>query len=93
MRIEGVERGDEPFDRLTWLAEQITSDLLDRPEYADVKCIVFLEDSERSGIKVHGYSDQTSALVALFVHMKAMFNAMGKDLEFVSVPDTPADLG
>jgi hypothetical protein len=85
--VDEVRKNKEPFDRLTELAEQITG-ALDDPEYSDVKCIVFLEDAKKGGVKMHGYDDPISAMAALFVHMKAVFAAEGKDLDFIAIPDT-----
>jgi hypothetical protein len=82
----GVIRGRVPVDRLTRLSVRMT-ECLDEPAYEDVKAIVFLHDAERGGIQIHGYDDDTEAMVDLFVHMKAVFQGMGKDLTFVGIPD------
>jgi len=89
--INDVTTSDQPFNRLTKLAAQMT-ELLDAPENADVKAIVFLNDSEGGGIQLSGYDDQIEAMAELFVHMKAVFNSMGKDLEFIPVPESPEGL-
>jgi len=81
---DDVRQSDEPFDRLTGLCAEMTA-AIDRPENADVKVIVFLADDEKSGIQVHGYETPTEAVADLFIHMKAMFNAQGKDLVFIPV--------
>jgi hypothetical protein len=44
------------------------------------KCIVFLQDSERGGLQLHGYEEDTDAIVDLFVHLRAIFRANGKEL-------------
>jgi hypothetical protein len=73
----------EPHDRLTRLCDAMTETLVAHEEYADdVKCIVFLDDDERGGLVLHGYDDDTEALANLFMHLKAIFNAQGKDLVF-----------
>jgi hypothetical protein len=87
-----VHTSNEPRDRLTRLCAQMTS-VLDEPEHADVKAIVFLTDQDRSGIQMSGYDDTTEGLADLLVHMKAMFQSMGKDLEFIGIPESPGGLG
>jgi hypothetical protein len=82
---------DEPFDRLTHLSVEMTMPL-ETPENTDVRAIVFLSDEHRSGIQLHGYDDPTEAMAELFVHMKAIFQSMGKDLDFVGIPDSPQGL-
>ncbi len=87
----GVEQSDEPMDPLTELCAQMTS-VLDEPENEGIKAIVFLTNKDRSGIQLAGYDDTAEAMADLFIHMKAMFQSMGKDLQFVSVPDSPGDM-
>lgn len=87
--MNDVRSEPEPFDRLTAIAEEITRGVQDNPEYADVKCIVFLSDSEQSGIKMSGYEDPVEGVADLFVHMKAIFASTGRDLEFIGIPGTP----
>lgn len=79
---------DEPQDRLTELCAEMIS-ALDRPENADVKAIVFLSDDERGGIAMQGYDDTSEGLADLFVHVKAIFQSMGTDLDFIGVPQVP----
>lgn len=47
----------------------------------DEKVIIFLQDSERGGIQLYGYDDESEALADLFIHMKAIFEASGKQLQ------------
>lgn len=76
-------RTTEPIDRLTRLCEAMTKALEAHPEFGeDVKCIVFLDDKERGGLQLYGYSDDIEALTHLFLHMRAIFRANGKDLLF-----------
>jgi hypothetical protein len=81
----------EPHDRLTHLTVRMT-ECLDEPANSDVKAIVFLSDTRLGGIQVHGYDDLTEAMADLFMHMKAVFNSMGKDIDFIGVPDSPEGL-
>jgi hypothetical protein len=48
----------------------------------DVKCIVFLDDGKRGGLQMHGYENDTDAMVDLLVHLRAIFKANGKELQF-----------
>jgi hypothetical protein len=86
-----VTTSSEPMDRLTRLCAEMTT-VLNEPENADVKAIVFLEDGEKGGIQTHNYEDTTDALADLFIHMQAMFKAEGKDLQFIGIPDSPEGL-
>ena len=70
----------EPHDRLTRLCAAMTTALDAHPERGEEKCIVFLQDSERGGLQLHGYEDDTDALVDLFLHLRAIFRAQGKEL-------------
>jgi hypothetical protein len=65
---------------------------LERPENDDVRAIVFLNDHERGGIQMHGYEDTNEGMADLFVHMKAVFQSMGGDLDFVGIPESPEGL-
>lgn len=82
---------DGPVDRLTELCDEMVS-ALDRPENADVKAIVFLSDAERGGIAMQGYDDSTEGMADLFVHVKAIFQSMGGDLDLIGIPDSPEGL-
>lgn len=81
----------EPFDRLTSLCAEMTT-VLDTEENADVQAVIFLMADERGGIQTHGYPDLNDAMVDLFVHLRAMFRATGRDLEFIAVPQSPEGL-
>jgi len=96
-----VKQADQPFTRLTRLCQSMTDALDDaleaeREEHrgdpeanlTPVKAIVFLEDDEKAGIQIRDYEDSVQAMAALFMHMKAIFQASGRDLEFVGIPDT-----
>ena len=74
----------EPHDRLTRLCAAMTTALEGHPERGDEKCIVFLqsEADHRGGLQLHGYDDDNEALADLFLHLRAMFRAQGKELLF-----------
>jgi hypothetical protein len=72
-----------PPGRLTRIAGNLASALEEHAERQDGdKVIVFADDGQRGGICMHGYSDDIEALADLFSHMRAMFRANGKDLQF-----------
>lgn len=78
-----------PIDRLSHLADEMMKPL-DRPENQDVKGMVFLHDKEKGTIGIHGYEGDDAgmeAVVDLFVHMKAVFEAHGKSLDFMALGD------
>lgn len=79
---------DRPHDRLTRIGDRLT-DLFDAdPEYQEGdKLIVFLDDGKRGGIAIHGYEDSTAAMVDLLLHLRAIFNANGKDLDLAFIGD------
>jgi hypothetical protein len=87
----GVTRGFEAIDRLTRLCVEMTEPL-DKPENWDVKAVVLLHDEDRGGIQIHGYDDEAEAMADLFIHMKAIFQAQGKDLQFIGIPESPEGL-
>ena len=73
----------EPHDRLTRLCAAMTEALDAHPERGDEKCIVFLQGDESAGIQLHGYEDDTEAMVDLILHLRAIFRANGKDMQIV----------
>jgi hypothetical protein len=77
VRTEG-----EPHDRLTRLCDAMTAALEAHPERGAEKCAIFLQDGERGGLVLHGYDDDTEALADLFMHLRAIFRANGKELMF-----------
>jgi hypothetical protein len=84
---DDVNRSEgEPHDRLTRLCAAMTDALDAHPERGDEKCIVFLQDTERGGLVLHGYDDDTEAMVDLFMHMRAIFKANGKTLQLHAIP-------
>ncbi len=84
---EGRIRREEgqPFDRLGRLCAAMAAALDAHPERGDEKCIVFLQNGDRSGYQLHGYEDDAEAVVDLLTHLRAMFNAQGKELVLVPI--------
>jgi hypothetical protein len=78
-------RSDRPHDRLTELCAVMTDALDAALEPGELpKCAVFLQDGERGGLQLHGYDDDTEAIVDLFLHLKALFESRGQT--FMVVP-------
>jgi len=92
MPIEDLRQDDQPFDRLTELANTMRESI-NTPDNNDVRGIVFLSDSEMSGIVLFGFDDPIRAMAELLVHMKAVFAAQGKgfgvmsDQGFMLIPE------
>lgn len=83
-----VKRTADPHDRLTRMCDEAIRAFETHPEHReDDKCIIFLDDGKRGGIVLHGYDDDTDAMVDLFMHLRAIFRANGKELGFVPMPD------
>lgn len=90
MSDRDVTRATEPHDRLTRLCAAMTDALEAHPEArGDERGVLMLQDGERGGIVLHGYDDETRALVDLFMHLGAIFRASGKELRLMDA-DTGA---
>lgn len=75
------KRTTEPHDRLTGLCDRMISVLdHDFDASGNEKCIIFIEDEKRSGIVLHGYEDDTEAMIDLLIHLKSIFKANGKEM-------------
>jgi len=93
--MDDARNSDRPFNRLTRLCDVMTTALDEAIEAEEpndeqrgkVRTIVFLEDDGGAGIETFGYESSIDAMVSLFVHMKAVFQAEGKDLEFIGIPE------
>ena len=78
-----VHRETEPFDRLTRITNRMLSVAEADPEWdAGDKMIIFMDAvaNNKSGLALHGYDDDLEAVAHLFMHMRAIFRANGKDL-------------
>jgi hypothetical protein len=85
---EEPHRTEEPHDRLTRICDAMTNTFDAHPEHqSDDKCIVFLDGDNRGGLVLHGYDDDMEAMVNLFMHLRAVFRANGKDLEIIALGD------
>lgn len=87
MTDDAIIKSDIPMDRLTRLCDAMTDGLVEHSEYdEDVKAVVMLLDAERGGIQLHGYDDDTEAMADILTHLRALFQANGKDLSVVTLP-------
>lgn len=90
-----VTRTTEPHDRLTRICDSMTKQFDLHPEkLPGDRCIVFIDsqDEKRGGINIHDYDDDVEAVVDLFMHMRAIMRANGKDLEFIGIPNDASGL-
>jgi hypothetical protein len=86
-RTEGV-----PHDRLTRIGDAMTVAFDVHAEHREGdRCIVFLQDGQMGGIAIHGYEDDSTAIVDLLLHIRAMFAANGKSLEIGFMNDDGFD--
>jgi len=77
-----------PHDRLTRIGNDILTNLENHPEsLPDDKCIVMMHNGIHGGIALHGYDDETHAVADMLVHLQAIFEAVGKELQIIAMPD------
>jgi len=73
----------EPHDRLTRICDAMTDTFVAHAEHHDGdKCVIFLDGEQRGGLVMHGYDNDAEALANVFMHLRAVFRANGKDLLF-----------
>jgi hypothetical protein len=88
-----AEMTRSPKDRLTRICDQMTKTFDMHPEHRkEDRCMVFLDDGKMGGIVLHGYENEQEAAVDLFLHLRAMFQAQGMNLEFIGIPNDVGDL-
>jgi hypothetical protein len=82
--MDTERREGDPFDGPTAIADE----MLEAGKRDGVRVIAFVttldEDGKpaRSGIGIGNYDDDNEAIVDLFIHLKALFEAQGKTLMF-----------
>jgi hypothetical protein len=84
--LDDTSKSNEPMDKLTRIGSRILDRLVMDEEYTpDIKAQVFILDKRGGGIGLHGYGadGDMDAFVDLFVHMKAILNANGKDMTVI----------
>lgn len=84
----------EPNDRLSRLAAAMTDALEAHPEYGGERAIVMLDSQVERRYMTHlsGYDDETEAVVDLFLHLRAMMRATGRDLDLIGIPNDASGL-
>lgn len=88
-----AEVSETPQNRLAMVGNALSKVLPVVPEYLPGdRAIIFVSDETCSGITVHGYDDLDEAIVELFMHLRAMFQATGRDLDFIGIPDNLGDM-
>lgn len=88
-------RSTEPTDRLGRIAAAMTDALEAHPEHLDGDQVIVILNSAAEGrcvTHLHGYSDDTEAVADMFVHLRAIVRASGRDLEFIGIPDDASGL-
>lgn len=86
-------RSTTPHDRKTRIANDIGSGFADHPEYQDGdRCCVLLYDDAGGGVGLFGYDNDSDAVVDMFMHLRAIVRASGRDLEFIGIPESPDGL-
>lgn len=80
-------RTEEPHDRLTRLCDAMTQTLDAHPERGDEKVAVFMDSpsEQRSGLVLHGYEEDSEAIAAVLLHLRAIFRANGKEMVIVPI--------
>jgi hypothetical protein len=80
----------QPHDRLTRLCAVMTDALDADRERGDEKAVVFLQDGRQSGLQMHGYENDSDALVDVLMHLRAILRSKGNDLRVI-VQDSGPD--
>ena len=83
-------RSTVPVDQLGRLAEAMTDVLAGHPEAVDDLQVIVILASESLGRRVThllGYNDDTEAMADLFVHMRSVVRASGRDIELIAIPN------
>ena len=89
----GVTRADAAQDRMTRICDAMVKTFDAHRELRETdRCIVFIEDDTQGGIVTNGYADDYDALIALLIHLRAIFRANGQDLQMIAIPDDASEL-
>jgi hypothetical protein len=81
-----AQKSDKPQARLTRIADAMRKALENHPEFrGDEKVMIFLDDEEMGGMFIGGYEAESEAIVDLFVHLAAIFEANGQKLMVIPV--------
>lgn len=86
-------RTNEPGDRLGRTAAAMTDAAELHPEYHDGdQAIVMLVGDKAALCHLNGYDDDVDAMVDMFMHLRAIARANGKDIEYIGIPDDTSGL-
>jgi hypothetical protein len=83
-----VQRSETPAERLTRMANRLAGVLESDPEYEPGdQAVIMLGNAGqgRGGIGLFGYESDTHAMAAMLTHLKAIFEANGKQFEFLAI--------
>lgn len=90
-KIHKIESSDEPMDRLTELAGELTAFIHAHPtKYEGVRAVVVLSDTipgtdqHRGGMSVVGYEDMGDAALDMLANTQALFETLGIDMAVLS---------
>jgi hypothetical protein len=85
MGVSDVRKSDEPHSRLTILCDQML-DVFDGEDTDDVRAIVLLNSEDEGGVTIHNYDDDGQAVMDIFQHLEAIFEANGLKLALMPIP-------
>lgn len=92
--VDKPTRTTEPADRLSRIAAAMTDAAETHAEHTDDdKAVVMLVDGHNAVAHLFGYSDDVDAMVDMFVHLRAIARANGRDIEFIGVPNDVSGIG
>lgn len=86
------KRSREAHDRLTRVCDAMLEGAKAHPDYlTGMHCIAFVTYEERGGVGIDGYDDEGDdsdvvAIAELFMHLRAIMQANGKDMQIVTLP-------
>jgi hypothetical protein len=83
-----AQRSETPAERLTRMADRLAAVLEADPEYEPGdQAVIMLSNAGlgRCGIGLFGYESDTEAMAAMLTHLKAIFEANGKQFEFLAL--------
>jgi len=80
-------RSCKPHDRITYICDMLLHHFDADPRKLDEDRIcIFITGEEKSGLVMSGYEDDTEAITDILGHLKVIFEANGKSLMVVPIP-------
>ena len=95
-----IKRTEEPHDLRTKICNDIADKVADHPDFKEgMRVVILCTDDRGGGIGACGYPEDeqegarrdVSVVVDMFMALRAMMRANGKDLHVLPVGDTPPD--